>query len=138
MKSIAVLVAMLFASFVNAQSEKTGNISATVPNVNGTEGSVKFGLYSAETFMKTAPEYSVKAEIKDGKAIANFENVPQGTYAILVMHDKNENGKMDFDASGMPLEDYGSSGNALSYGPPVWEDSKFTYEGNNREFEIRF
>ena len=138
MKTLAVLAAILFGSILNAQTDKTGSISATVPNVTGTEGSVKFGLYSEETFMKKAPEFSVKAKIRDGKAIANFENVPQGTYAVLVMHDKNENNKMDFDANGMPLEDYGSSGNALSYGPPVWEESKFEFDGNSKEMVIKF
>ena len=121
MKTLAVLFAMLLGSIVNAQVEKTGNINATVPNVNGTEGSVLFGLYNADNFMKAEPEFSVKAEIKDGKAIANFENVPEGTYALMVMHDKNDNKRMDFDNSGMPLEDYGASGNAMSYGPPTWD-----------------
>ncbi|GAA4321687.1 hypothetical protein GCM10023115_49400 [Pontixanthobacter gangjinensis] len=138
MKTLALLAAILFGSFVNAQTGNSGSISATVPNVNGTEGSVKFGLYSAETFMKAAPEFSVKAEIIDGRAVAQFENVPEGTYALLVMHDKNENNKMDFDASGIPTEDYGSSGNSMTYGPPIWEESKFDFDGNNKELTIRF
>ncbi|MCH4822823.1 DUF2141 domain-containing protein [Gramella lutea] len=138
MKTIAVLVAILLGSLVQAQTEETGSITATVPNVSGTEGNVRFGLYSAETFMKSAPEFSVDAEIKDGKAIANFESVPAGTYAVLVMHDKNGNGKMDFDANGMPQESYGSSGNTMPYGPPVWEESKFEFSGEKKELEIRF
>ncbi|PTX43380.1 uncharacterized protein (DUF2141 family) [Christiangramia gaetbulicola] len=138
MKTIAVLVAMLIGALMQAQTENTGTINATVSNVIGTEGNVKFGLYSEDTFMKTAPEYSVKAEIKDGKAIANFENVPEGTYALLVMHDKNDNGKMDFDANGMPVENYGSSGTGMSYGPPSWDHSKFEFNGEQKELEIRF
>ncbi len=138
MKTIAVLVAMLIGALVQAQAEKSGSISAVVPNVIGTEGNVKFGLYSEETFMKAAPEYSVKAEIHDGKAVANFENIPEGTYALLVRHDKNDNGQMDFDASGMPTENYGSSGTGMSYGPPSWDHSKFEFHGGQKELEIRF
>lgn len=138
MKTIAVLAAMLLGSLIHAQTGKTGNITATVPNVSGTEGNVRFGLYSAETFMKSAPEFSVDAEIIDGKAIANFESVPAGTYAVLVMHDKNGNGKMDFDANGMPQESYGSSGNTMPYGPPLWEESKFEFNGEKKDLEIRF
>lgn len=138
MKTIAVLAAMLLGSLIHAQTGKTGNITATVPNVSGTEGNVRFGLYSAETFMKSAPEFSVDAEIIDGKAIANFESVPAGTYAVLVMHDKNGNGKMDFDANGMPQESYGSSGNTMPYGPPLWEESKFEFNGERKDLEIRF
>lgn len=138
MKTIAILAAILLGALAQAQSEKTGNINAIVSNVNGTEGKVRFGLYTAETFMKTNPEYYANVEIEDGKAIANFENIPSGTYAILVMHDRNDNGKMDFDANGMPLESYGSTGNALSYGPPVWEESKFDFDGTDKKLEIRF
>ncbi|TRO66730.1 DUF2141 domain-containing protein [Christiangramia sabulilitoris] len=138
MKTIAVLAAMLLGALVQAQTGTSGNISATVPNVSGTEGSVVFGLYSAETFMKAEPEFAVSADIIDGKAVAHFEDVPHGTYAILVMHDKNDNKKMDFDTNGMPLENYGSSGNGMSYGPPVWEDSKFDFDGTPKQLEIRF
>ncbi len=138
MKTIAVLIAMFLGSLLHGQTESSGNITATVTNVSGNEGKVRFGLYSADTFMKTAPEFSVDAKIEDGKAIANFESVPAGTYAVLVMHDKNENGKMDFDANGMPQESYGSSGNAMPYGPPVWEESKFEFSGKPIDLEIRF
>ena len=138
MKTIAVLFALLLGSIVHGQTEASGNITATVTNVSGNEGKVRFGLYSAETFMKTTPEFFVDAEITDGKAIAKFESVPAGTYALLVMHDRNENGKMDFDANGMPQESYGSSGNSMPYGPPVWEESKFTFSGEPKELEIRF
>ncbi len=138
MKTIAVLVAILMGALMQAQSENTGSINATVSNVIGSEGNVKFGLYSEDTFMKAAPEYSVEAEIVDGKAVANFENVPEGTYALLVMHDKNDNGKMDFDSSGMPIENYGSSGTGICYGPPSWEVSKFNYDGKHKEIEIKF
>lgn len=138
MKTIVILTAIFLGSLVQAQSDNSGSIHATVSNVNGTEGSVLFGLYTAENFMKSDPEYAVKAEIKEGKAIANFENVPEGTYAILVMHDKNDNQRMDFDANGMPLENYGSSNNPLSYGPPNWDESKFVFDGTQKDFEIRF
>ena len=138
MKTIAVIVAMLLGAFTQAQVERTGNISAIVSNVNGSQGSVVFGLYDADNFMKSAPNYSVKTEIRDGKAIANFKEIPQGTYALLVMHDKNNNERMDFDSNGMPLEDYGYSGNSMSYGPPEWEASKFVFDGIQKELEIRF
>ena len=138
MKTIVVLIAMLLGTLMHGQAEKKGNIDATVPNITGTEGSVKFGLYTAETFMKAEPNSSAEGEIKDGKSSVTFENVPEGTYAILAMHDKNDNNQMDFDTNGMPLEQYGSSGNSMSYGPPVWEESKFEFDGTSKELEIRF
>ena len=138
MKTIILLLAMFVGSFVHAQNTNSGNISASVSNISGTEGNIKFGLYSQETFMKAEPDFSAESKIKDGEARVTFENIPQGTYALLVMHDKNDNNRMDFDTSGMPLENYGSSGNSMSYGPPVWEETKFEFDGTEKDIEIRF
>lgn len=137
MKTIILLLAMFVGSFVNAQSETTGSISVTVPNVSGTDGEVMFGLYTADSFMKT-PFIGKKSEIVDGKATVNFENVPKGEYSIIILHDKNLNGRMDFEPNGMPKEDYATSANEPLMGPPTWEDSKFAYDGKVTELEIRF
>ena len=87
--------------------------------------------------MKT-PDFSAKIEIINGKATANFENVPKGNYAIVVLHDRNGNGKMDFDQNGIPQENYGTSSQSIVYGPPSWEHSNFQYDGTKKVIEIRF
>lgn len=138
MKTLVVLFAMLLGSFAQAQSTESGHIQVKVPNVLGNEGKIIFGLYSAETFMKSKPEFSAEAEIEDGEAVAEFKNVPEGTYAILILHDKNLNDKMDFGANGMPLENYATTGEIISYGPPLWEEAMFDYDGSEKNIEIRF
>lgn len=138
MKTIVVLAAMFLGSLMNGQEEKPGSITATVPNVTSSNGEVLFAMYSEDSFMKKEPEFAAKSEIKNGKATAIFENVPEGNYAIVVLHDENGNGKMDFKAGGMPAENYGTSGNSMIYGPPNWEDSNFDFDGTEKEMEIRF
>ena len=138
MKTIALLLAMLVGSLMFGQTESTGKITATVPNINGTGGEVLFALYTEGNFMKREPDFSAMSKIKDGQATVIFENVPGGTYALVALHDKNGNHRMDFDADGMPQEDYGSSGNSISYGPPSWIESKFDFKGGEKELEIRF
>jgi len=137
MKTIAVFVAMLLGSLLYGQADKSGNITATVPNITGTEGSMKFGLYTAETFMKAEPDFSAEGKIEEGKASVTFENVPKGTYAIVVLHDMNGNGKMDFSLGGMPEEDYGTSNNSMIFGPPNWGDANFDFDGTEKSIEIR-
>ncbi|WP_373055959.1 DUF2141 domain-containing protein [Zunongwangia sp. H14] len=140
MKTLAVLAAILFFNFLTAQEkqEENSKIMVTISNVSSDEGEVLFGLYTEDTFMKADPDYSATSEIKDGVAKATFEDVPEGTYAIIALHDKNGNKRMDFDSSGMPVESYGTSGNALSYGPPQWEESKFVFDEGTKDIEIRF
>lgn len=141
MKTIIISIALSIASFVaTAQSEteaKTGNaITVTIP-VNSDEGKIGLALYQEHNFMKGAPFQGTNGEIKDGKSVVTFENVPAGEYAIVIYHDKNNNNQMDFAANGMPLEDYGMSNNVMSFGPPMWSDAKFEINGEDVAMEIR-
>ncbi|MDT0643217.1 DUF2141 domain-containing protein [Zunongwangia sp. F363] len=140
MKTLAVLAAVLFFNFVTAQEklEEKGKITVTINNVTSDEGEVLFGIYTEDTFMKGEPNFRALSEIKDGVATANFEGIPEGTYAIIALHDKNGNRRMDFDSSGMPMESYGTSGNSMSYGPPQWQESKFRFNEEYQDIEIRF
>ncbi|MDT0676229.1 DUF2141 domain-containing protein [Autumnicola musiva] len=140
MKTLVVLAAALFFNLVNAQEnqEEKEKIIVTINNITGDEGEILFGMYTENTFMKAEPEFRVLSKIKDGVATATFEKVPEGTYAIIALHDKNGNKRMDFDSSGMPMEDYGTSGNSMSYGPPQWNDSKFAFDKGIREIVILF
>ena len=138
MKTIVFLLAMIAGSFAYAQNATTSELTVSVNNVRNNDGSVLFALYSEENFMKK-PLFSLKSEIKDGMASANFKELPKGTYAVIVMHDENGNQRMDFQPSGMPDEDYGTSNNAVTYGPPSWNDSKFEFSAAKPEhMEIRF
>ena len=138
MKTISILFAMFLAHTINAQSEKTLNIEVIVENISSADGSVLFGLYTEDTFMKTKPNYSAKSEIVDGVAQITFEDIPEGTYAISCFHDENGNNKMDFEPTGIPKEAYGISNNKVNlYGPPIWVDSKFDTEGNEMKMNIK-
>ncbi|MFV8226078.1 DUF2141 domain-containing protein [Christiangramia aquimixticola] len=137
MKTILFLLAILATNLVNAQDTESGNIEVKVPNVSSSTGEVLFALYTEDNFMQ-APVASLKAEIIEGEASANFKNLKEGNYAILVMHDVNMNMQMDFDIDGLPLEDYGSSNNVYEMGPPTWGNSNFKFTGKNTKMEIRF
>lgn len=115
------------------------SISVKVPNVSGVEGEVVFVLYdSSESFMQQKPLITKKGTITNGTSSTVFENIESGEYAIVCLHDKNTNGRMDFDTSGMPLEDYGSSNNVMRMGPPNFTDAKFTVENKSLDLSIRF
>lgn len=128
------IIALIIATLTFAQDGNT--ITIEVLNATNDEGSIEYGIYDQNTFMKAAPLFSASVEIKDGKAVAVFENVPTGDYAIMALHDMNGNGKMDFQSNGMPKEAYGMSNNPMSYGPPTWADAKITLN-EDQEITIR-
>ncbi|HXX68370.1 MAG TPA: DUF2141 domain-containing protein [Polyangiaceae bacterium] len=83
----------------------------------------RFPEASAGTVEKRVP-------ITAGTTQCSFENVSAGTYAISVMHDENDNQKLDKNFFGVPTEGYGVSNNHThAMSSPTWEESKFTVEG---------
>lgn len=129
------------AFFMQAQVESAPNLNGTTITVTiptkSDEGTINLGLYTEDIFMKAAPAKSMHVQIKEGKAVAIFENVEPGIYAIALYQDKNSNNTMDFQPNGMPSEPYGTSNNIMSYGPPQWSDAKFIVEDQPIEMEIR-
>lgn len=117
----------------------SGNQEITVTVVNKTtdNGKVSFALYDQATFMKI-PLKGASAKIIQGKSTVTFKNIAQGEYSVIFFHNKNKNGKMDFNENGMPLEDYGASNNNMDFGPPSFLDSKFSVVEEDVSLEIKF
>ncbi|MFD2827701.1 DUF2141 domain-containing protein [Leeuwenhoekiella polynyae] len=129
----------LLMSFISllSYSQETSSIEVKIDNVSSDDGTVGYALYNKDNFMGI-PLKILNSKIRDGKTSVEFENVTPGTYAILCYHDKNGNGKMDFETNGMPKESYGSSNNIMAMGPPQWEDCKFEQKGEPVSLIIRF
>ena len=137
-KTLLLSIALIFSTTLcNAQKENQ-TISVIVNNVTNNKGKVIFGLHTYETFMKSESIQNAEVKIENGKATALFKNIKPGTYAIMVLHDENENHQMDYNENGMPAEHYGMSNNPMSYGPPQFMDAKFEVVQENLEFLIRF
>lgn len=65
-------------------------------------------------------------EVSASTEVFHFEDMSVGEYAVSVLHDENNNGKMDFSWIGAPSEGYGASNDAHAwFGPPRWSDAKF-------------
>jgi uncharacterized protein (DUF2141 family) len=141
MKTILLTVTFILTTFLLTAQSKTEiategtSITVTVP-IKSTTGKVIFGLHNESTFMKEAL-VGLSSDIKDGLAKVTFTNVTPGTYGIVVLHDKNDNKRMDFEPSGMPKEAFGVSNNVMVMGPPQWNDAKFEVADTPIEMEIR-
>jgi hypothetical protein len=76
-----------------------------------------------------------------GQKNSHFEqnegDVQKFSIEVKVNQINDDNGKLDFSLNGMPLEDYGSSNNVMTFGPPNFEDSKFEVMDKDLTFEIK-
>ncbi|WP_340198933.1 DUF2141 domain-containing protein [Ascidiimonas sp. W6] len=144
MKTLRLFIFIaLISTFTFAQNSEekiaTGvTLKVKIDNVRNEEGHVLFSLHTEETFMKAPGIQNAAVVIENGTAHAIFENVTPGSYAILALHDKNNNNRMDFEPNGMPKEDYGATNNVMVMGPPTYTDAEFTVENVDLELSIRF
>ena len=79
------------------------------------------------------------ADAGDGLAAFRFTHLPAGTYAVMVFHDENDNGKIDHGLLG-PSEPLGFSGGftlGLFSGRPDFERLKFAFNPPEQTLEVR-
>jgi len=127
----------------SAAAQSKSVLTVKINGLRNTKGRVRVALYKDAAGFPTDPSSIVIAKPADIDpktltAVAVFEDLPQGVYAATVLHDENLVGKMEYDAQGMPLEGYGISNNpSSSYGPPSFDDAKFTVTQSSAAIEIK-
>jgi len=107
----------------------TGTLVAHVRGLVSGDGNLRFVLFdSKENFLKQ-PVRAEVVEIKDQQGTWSIEELPYGTYAVLVHHDINTSGTMERHWYGKPKEPTGASNDAPArFGPPKFKSAKFLLE----------
>ena len=137
-KYILTLFFIIAGLSLSAQQDSGVTITVVIENVLNDRGNILAGLYTEDNFMRGAGVAEYATEAKAGELSFEFTDITPGDYAITVMQDFNENQRMDFEASGMPVEPYGTSGSDMAMGPPSFYNSKFTVGDEDLEIRIRF
>jgi len=140
MRTLALIIVFILSPFfTQAQNASKGKtITVIVKNIKNTNGKVITSLHNAESFMKSKGLQSSEVKITGDTVTITYKNVLPGEYAIMGIHDENDNKKMDFDLNRMPTESYGMSNNPVLYGPPTFADAKFELKNEDTEIVIRF
>jgi uncharacterized protein (DUF2141 family) len=149
----AFLCCTLLAAATGGIVAQAQNVPAVAPakstltiHINGlhsAKGRLNVALYRDGKGFPSDPASSVasqRLEIDPQtlSATAVFANVPQGAYAVSVMHDEDLTGKMEYDAQGIPQEGYGLSNNPdTSQGPPSPEQGTFKVNQPETTIEIK-
>lgn len=141
-----VLAWLAVVSSTRAQSDELelepGMLVVKVVELENDRGKVGCALYRGEKGFPDEQKHAVKgtlARIRERRATCVFRGVPEGEYALAVLHDENSNGELDTNIFGVPTEGYGVSNNAEAgtFGPPSYEDARFRYDGSPRVMRIK-
>jgi len=112
---------------------QSNTLMVEVEKCRNDKGVVSVSLFKVEKDYMKDFSNSLKATVVNGKAVVHFENLPQGEYAISIMHDENGNGELDSNFFRMPKEGIGFSNDAsATFGPPPWDKAKFSWKPGDK------
>lgn len=114
-------------------------ITVTVNNLRNSNGVCNIALYNnAGSFLDPAKAIHGKiVKAAKGKVTARFDNIPAGTYAVAVIHDENNDKKLNTNFLGIPKEGYGASNNNLPMtSAPKFTASSFTVSKGDQALSI--
>jgi uncharacterized protein (DUF2141 family) len=142
--STAILSLLLWAPFrsLTAQTKNTGTLTVRVTGARNTKGKIWVTLFRGAQGFPDDPsnairQQSVEIDPSTMSAQVIFKDVPQGTFAVSILHDENGNGKMDKSFVGMPKEGYGASNNPKKKkGPPTFDEARFSLNASEQTIEI--
>ena len=132
---------LMDAGVVAGQLPACPGIHVTILGIRNSVGTVDCALFDAPKgfpvdVLRSAMRL-VAMKVPRNEARCDFEEIPSGTYALVVLHDENMNGKVDTNWIGIPKEGYGFSNDAkASFSAPSFKDASFVYDAKRLELTI--
>ncbi len=122
--AIGILLAFLLASPAQA-----AELRLTINGVHSDSGELLIGLYdNSDGFLGAISRASKSGLMADGGRLVGvsiraksgtqstvFTQLRPGRYAAIVIHDENDDGRLDTNAMGVPTEGYGFSNDARGF-----------------------
>lgn len=99
----------------DAQQPATGTaediqLTLQVTDIKHSEGQLLICVFDREEGFPRDMKKALKTvEVKPSQPTYQFNDLPPGNYAIVVIHDRNESGQLDTNLVGMPKEPVGVS-----------------------------
>jgi len=139
-KIILLLMVLNLASTVCWAENGTYALTVHVADLRNSTGVLQFALYNQDGTIpdKKYTRYMRKqvAKIINGSSSITFTDLPEGVYAVNILHDENSNGKIDKGLL-LPIEGIGFS-NYSSIGMthrPNFSGASFTLD-SDMEIEV--
>lgn len=137
------LIVLTLAAPATAAPVPGGDVTVTITGMRSAKGQVLACLTTrADAFPDCAKDplarkLTVPAGVQGQDLGLDFGRVPDGQYAISLVHDENGNGKLDTRLM-IPREGYGFSRNApVRMGPPRFANAVFAVSGGNAHLAIK-
>jgi uncharacterized protein (DUF2141 family) len=93
--------------------QPTAQLTIHVTDLRNHKGQLIFGVFRSADGFPTVPNKSVNWQVKTigDDTVVFTAMLPPGRYGASVLHDENNNGKLDTNMLGIPVEGYGETNN---------------------------
>lgn len=110
-----------------AAAAAAGSVAVSVAGLPDDRGRVLCTLHAdAAGFPGSDGIAHARVAPTGGQALCRFDGVAPGRYAVAVLHDANDNGRLDVNAFGIPQEGWGISvGPAPRFRAPRFDEAAF-------------
>lgn len=133
------LILLMAASTGASITEDKFAINLVVSGADPGVGQVLVSLFdSSETYMRDPMIEAEAAVNSEGRADFDLGKHSPGEYAVVVIYDKNGNGKLDTGLFRIPKEKIGFSNNAKGrIGPAKWNDARFFLSDSDIRIDVQ-
>lgn len=132
------LILLSFAFWI--QNPKNFKLEIQINQAESDKGMIRVLIFSKEAGFPDQPTKALKSlslTPKNKSGILTVSDLPSGKYAISVIHDEDNDGKLTTNAVGYPTEKFGFSNNPKVYfSPPSFEKTAFELKSESKKIEI--
>jgi uncharacterized protein (DUF2141 family) len=124
-----LLIFLLSNALTSNSQTMNGTLTVNTSDFNNDKGKAVLFLFRKDDKIPSSPFKTFSVEIKNKKAVFKIQNLDFAEYAIILLHDENDNGKIDH-SMGLPNEQLGYSNNwelGFFTGMPTFSKLKFQF-----------
>jgi uncharacterized protein (DUF2141 family) len=132
---ILILALMLPSTFSAACPEQhtLTVVAEGVRNSRGVVGVLVFDSQKGWPEDVSAATWRKAVNAQKNSTVVTIPGLPSGDYAVVVLHDENENQVLDRNWLGIPAEQWGMSNNPDYFlSAPSFEQARFTFQSDTR------
>lgn len=138
---ISTVLNFLFAVLLSFASQNSSSIDLHIQGAKSDRGVVRILVFDSEKGYPDKPELALQSfsvRVVDRKSSIRINDLKPGMYSISVIHDEDENGELNTNPFGYPLEKYGFSNNAKAYfSAPAFSKAAFELKNEVKKIIIQ-
>jgi uncharacterized protein (DUF2141 family) len=119
-------------------------LTISIEGVRNDKGYILVSLFSRSDGFpdnKDKADKILRLKAKKGNMEIHFDGLQKTKYAFAIIHDENDNQKLDTGVFGIPKEGFCFSRNVMgTFGPPDFTEASFTInqESSNEQVKIKY